>query len=182
VARTRRTPQRSRRRRLTYVAAEGALVLIAVALAFGAGTIGFIVGRESAEDDAPRAEATEGEATEREATATEETTTEETTGEATTETTETEKGEETGTTETEAGGGGGAAQGEEVFASAGCANCHTLEAAGATGTIGPNLDETQLGEDEIVQVVTNGRDGMPSFAGQLSEEEIQAVAAFVAGG
>jgi cytochrome c5 len=170
---------------MTFVAAEAALVLLAVALAFGAGTIGFIVGRESAEDDAPRAEATEGEATEREAT-TEETGTEETTGTTETgdETTETETGEETGTTETEteAEGGGAAAEGEQVFAEAGCATCHTLEAAGASGTVGPNLDETQLGEDEIVQVVTNGRGGMPSFAGQLSEEEIQAVAAFVAGG
>jgi cytochrome c6 len=165
---------------MTYVAAEAALVLLALALAFGAGAVGFVVGRETADDDAPVAEATEGEATERETTATEETT-----GETPTETGET--GEQTGETETATeteteGGGGGGAEGEQVFASAGCASCHTLSAAGATGTVGPNLDETQLGEDEIAQVVTNGRGGMPSFQGELSEDEIRAVAAFVAGG
>jgi cytochrome c551/c552 len=38
------------------------------------------------------------------------------------------------------GGGGNAAAGEAVFKSSGCASCHTFTAAGATGTIGPNLD------------------------------------------
>lgn len=32
------------------------------------------------------------------------------------------------------------AAGKAVFTSAGCSGCHTLAAAGATGTIGPNLD------------------------------------------
>jgi cytochrome c oxidase subunit 2 len=44
---------------------------------------------------------------------------------------------------TEAGkqtsGGGGA--GEAVFTQNGCASCHTLKAAKATGTVGPDLDE-----------------------------------------
>jgi mono/diheme cytochrome c family protein len=35
--------------------------------------------------------------------------------------------------------------GKAVFASAGCAGCHTLSAAGATGSVGPNLD-TSLAE------------------------------------
>ena len=38
------------------------------------------------------------------------------------------------------GGGGNAAAGKAVFASNGCAACHTFQPAGATGTIGPNLD------------------------------------------
>jgi mono/diheme cytochrome c family protein len=33
-----------------------------------------------------------------------------------------------------------------VFTSAGCSSCHTLAAAGATGTIGPDLD-TRLRSD-----------------------------------
>jgi cytochrome c oxidase subunit 2 len=33
------------------------------------------------------------------------------------------------------------AAGKAVFNSAGCSGCHTLAAAGATGTIGPNLDQ-----------------------------------------
>ena len=82
-------------------------------------------------------------------------------------------------------GGGGAAQGDpeagkRVFADAGCENCHTLEAAGSTGTTGPNLDEAQPSFDEAVEQVTNGGGGMPAFKGDLSEEQIRDVAAFVA--
>ena len=39
------------------------------------------------------------------------------------------------------GGGGGAAAGKQVFMSAGCDACHTLVDAGATGTVGPKLDD-----------------------------------------
>ncbi|HKC77051.1 MAG TPA: cytochrome c [Gaiellaceae bacterium] len=38
------------------------------------------------------------------------------------------------------GGGGNVAAGKTVFASNGCANCHTFQPAGSNGTIGPNLD------------------------------------------
>jgi mono/diheme cytochrome c family protein len=80
-----------------------------------------------------------------------------------------------------AGGGasGDAAAGKTVFASAGCAGCHTLEAAGATGTVGPNLDEAKPDEALVVERVTNGKAPMPSFKGQLDEQQIQDVAAFV---
>jgi mono/diheme cytochrome c family protein len=89
---------------------------------------------------------------------------------------------ETGETETSGGGGGAqgdAAAGKEVFASAGCGSCHTLEAAGSTGTIGPNLDEAKPDHDLIVERVTNGKSPMPSFKDSLSEQQIQDVAAFV---
>jgi mono/diheme cytochrome c family protein len=69
--------------------------------------------------------------------------------------------------------------GKEVFAGAGCASCHTLADAGATGTVGPNLDEAQPSFDLVVDRVTNGAGVMPSFSGQLSEQEIQDVAAYV---
>jgi cytochrome c oxidase subunit 2 len=36
---------------------------------------------------------------------------------------------------------GGANAGQAVFTQNGCASCHTLKAANATGTIGPDLDE-----------------------------------------
>ena len=36
--------------------------------------------------------------------------------------------------------GGGTADAAATFKSAGCAGCHTFTPAGATGTIGPNLD------------------------------------------
>jgi cytochrome c2 len=37
--------------------------------------------------------------------------------------------------------GGNATAGKQVFQSAGCAGCHTLKDAGATGNVGPNLDQ-----------------------------------------
>jgi cytochrome c oxidase subunit 2 len=38
-------------------------------------------------------------------------------------------------------GGGAAPDGKTLFANSGCAGCHTLADAGATGTVGPNLDK-----------------------------------------
>ncbi|MBA2293860.1 MAG: c-type cytochrome [Actinobacteria bacterium] len=94
-----------------------------------------------------------------------------------TETTETETdGEETATTDDEAGD---AANGEQVFAMAGCGGCHTLSAAGTNGSVGPNLDEMSPLYDKVVERVTNGQGAMPSFADDLSAQEIQDVAAFV---
>jgi len=93
----------------------------------------------------------------------------------------TEPTETTGT-ETEAEGGGGegdAAAGEAVFAANGCGSCHTLEAAGASGAVGPNLDESQPDLELVVDRVTNGAGAMPAFGDQLAEDEIQNVAAYV---
>jgi mono/diheme cytochrome c family protein len=75
--------------------------------------------------------------------------------------------------------GGDAAAGKKVFQTAGCTSCHTLKAAGATGTVGPNLDQAKPPFDLVVQRVTNGKGVMPSFKGQLSPKQIQDVAAFV---
>jgi mono/diheme cytochrome c family protein len=72
--------------------------------------------------------------------------------------------------------------GKEIFTSVAqpsCATCHTLADAGATGSVGPNLDATQPSLELVVDRVTNGLGGMPSFSGSLSEEEIQEVAAYV---
>jgi mono/diheme cytochrome c family protein len=80
---------------------------------------------------------------------------------------------------TTTGGGGGEASGKDIFTSAGCVSCHTLAAAGATGTVGPNLDDAKPPKDLVVERVTNGAGAMPSFKDQLSEEQIQAVADFV---
>jgi cytochrome c553 len=98
-----------------------------------------------------------------------------TTGETETETTE---------TETETGGGGGgegdAAAGKEVFlGTAGCGSCHTLSDAGTSGTVGPNLDDAQPSSELVVDRVTNGQGAMPPFAGTLTEQQINDVAAYV---
>lgn len=74
---------------------------------------------------------------------------------------------------------GDAAAGKTVFESAGCTSCHTLADAGATGTVGPNLDEAKPSAALVVDRVTNGKGVMPSFSGQLSEQQIQDVAAYV---
>jgi mono/diheme cytochrome c family protein len=74
---------------------------------------------------------------------------------------------------------GDPANGEKVFASAGCGSCHTLEAAGATGRVGPNLDEAKPDFELVVDRVTNGAGAMPPFKDQLSEQEIADVAAYV---
>jgi mono/diheme cytochrome c family protein len=74
---------------------------------------------------------------------------------------------------------GDPAAGEQVFASAGCGGCHILQAAGTAGTVGPNLDDAKPDHDLVVDRVTNGKGVMPPFQGQLSEQDIQNVAAFV---
>jgi len=74
---------------------------------------------------------------------------------------------------------GNAEAGKQVFETAGCKGCHTLEAANATGTVGPNLDEAKPDLATIVDRVRNGRGAMPSFEGQLSVTQIRDVAAFV---
>ena len=76
---------------------------------------------------------------------------------------------------------GDAANGKEVFASAGCGGCHTFSAAGATGNVGPNLDDASPSFDKVVSQVTNGGGPMPAFKDDLSEQEIRDVAAFVSG-
>jgi mono/diheme cytochrome c family protein len=81
--------------------------------------------------------------------------------------------------DTAAAGGGDPAAGKEVFMSAGCVGCHTLADAGATGAVGPNLDDVKPSFDTVVQFVTNGSGPMPSFKGQLSDTDIQNVAAYV---
>ena len=74
---------------------------------------------------------------------------------------------------------GDAAAGKEVFASAGCAACHTLSEANASGTVGPNLDDAKPSDELVVHRVTLGQGGMPSFKDQLQPQQIADVAAFV---
>ena len=84
------------------------------------------------------------------------------------------------TTETEGGGAAGdPVAGKEVFASAGCGGCHTLGAAGSSGTVGPNLDGAKPSAERVVDRVTNGKGVMPPFKGSLTEQQIADVAAFV---
>src|SRR6202000_2649097 len=88
------------------------------------------------------------------------------------------------TTTAAAGGGSGSASavsvkaGMNVFDST-CASCHTLAAAGSTGTVGPNLDQLKPNDALVVKQVTNGGGGMPAFGSSLSKTQIQSVAKYV---
>ena len=69
-------------------------------------------------------------------------------------------------------------KGRQLFTDMGCASCHSLADAGATGHVGPSLDgNSNLSEDFVVNRVANGQGMMPSFSGQLSADEISAIAA-----
>ncbi len=74
---------------------------------------------------------------------------------------------------------GDAAAGAEVFASAGCGSCHTLAAAGSTGNVGPNLDESKPTAERTYVQIQNGGGGMPPYQDQLSEQQIADVTAYV---
>jgi cytochrome c6 len=69
--------------------------------------------------------------------------------------------------------------GKAIF-KAECSSCHTLSAAAATGTIGPNLDQLKPKQATVVHQVTNGGAVMPAFKGKLTPAQIQVVATFVA--
>jgi cytochrome c6 len=73
---------------------------------------------------------------------------------------------------------GDAAAGKAVF-TANCGSCHTLSDAGTTGTVGPNLDQTKPSAELAYDRVTNGKGGMPSWKGTLTDQQIADVVAYV---
>ena len=60
-----------------------------------------------------------------------------------------------------------------------CGACHTLQAAGSEGQIGPNLDQLKPQMPQIIAAVTNGIGVMQAWEGILTYEEIEAVAYYV---
>ena len=60
-----------------------------------------------------------------------------------------------------------------------CSTCHILADAGSEGQIGPNLNEIRPDKIRVVNTVTNGIGVMPAYEGQLTKEEIEAVAHYV---
>lgn len=84
-------------------------------------------------------------------------------------------------TTTTAAGNAAGEDGRALFLAGGCGGCHTLAAAGSTGTAGPNLDKVHPSYDLVVHWTTDGGGGMPSFAGSLSNAQIEAIARYVSG-
>ena len=60
-----------------------------------------------------------------------------------------------------------------------CGVCHTLQAAGSAGNIGPSLDQLKPTMSQIIIAVTNGIGVMQAWEGFLTHEEIEAVAYYV---
>ena len=60
-----------------------------------------------------------------------------------------------------------------------CATCHSLDAAGATGVIGPNLDKLKPDAQRIRAALAQGVGAMPSYAEQLSDNEVSALVDFI---
>ncbi len=87
---------------------------------------------------------------------------------------------------------GDAAAGKEIFVGQGCGNCHAFSAAGTSGAVGPNLDESLQGKDEayirasIVEPNEETAEGysagiMPdNYEQELTPEQLADLVAFVA--
>lgn len=152
-------------------------VLVLLVAAFGLVAAG--CGQEQEQTATPETVvgSTPTETTETETTETTET---ETTETETTDETETTETTETETTVTTPVVEGDPVAGKAVFLGASaCGGCHTLADAGASGTVGPNLDEAMPDNELVLDRVTNGQGAMPSFSSSLSEQQIADVAAYV---
>ena len=89
---------------------------------------------------------------------------------------------------------GDAAAGEEVFQGQGCGNCHAFSAAGSSGAVGPDLDESLQGDDaafireSIVEPNAETAEGyqaniMPADYGQkLTPKQLDDLVAFLQAG
>jgi mono/diheme cytochrome c family protein len=94
----------------------------------------------------------------------------------------------------------GAKTGEQIFTAAGCAGCHTLAKAGASGTIGPNLDQLaseagktvpgESAQDYVRQSIVDpqaftvkgfGKGVMPPYKGKLSDQQLNALVQYLLG-
>lgn len=71
--------------------------------------------------------------------------------------------------------------GEQVLAGldTSCGLCHTLESAGFTGSVGPNLDQLAPGFQRVLDAMREGPGAMPSYANRLTDEELRDLAAYI---
>jgi mono/diheme cytochrome c family protein len=103
---------------------------------------------------------------------------------------------------TSSGGGDSAliAQGKTLFSSNGCSGCHTLAAAGASGTIGPDLDKQLVSDAQaagmplpafVKQSIVDpdayiakgfSKGIMPTSFSSLSPQDIDALVALITSG
>ncbi|WP_177215127.1 c-type cytochrome [Tranquillimonas alkanivorans] len=61
-----------------------------------------------------------------------------------------------------------------------CGICHSLDAAEATGTVGPDLDLLEPTEQQVYLALRDGVGVMPAFSEELPEDRLRALADYVA--
>ena len=79
-----------------------------------------------------------------------------------------------------AGGTASTNPGAAAFANGPCSTCHTFADAGTAGNVGPNLTQNAVDYQTALNLITNGKGGMPSFKAQYSEDQIACLAGYVA--
>jgi mono/diheme cytochrome c family protein len=68
---------------------------------------------------------------------------------------------------------------EETFNDT-CARCHGVDLAGGTGpALGPTAHSLGEPDEHLIEAITFGRDEMPAFGDELSEEQIQAIVDYI---
>lgn len=61
-----------------------------------------------------------------------------------------------------------------------CAICHTLKDAGATGAVGPVLDDLQPDAARVATALRTGIGAMPPYNATLTEAQIMLLSRYVA--
>lgn len=75
------------------------------------------------------------------------------------------------------------AQGRVLFtvqAVPSCSVCHTLNDAGTSGVVGPSLDDLRPDASRVARALKSGIGAMPSYRASLNDEQIAALAKYVA--
>ena len=75
-----------------------------------------------------------------------------------------------------------ALKGKQLFlqhAQPGCGVCHSLADANVRGVVGPNLNQLSPSFAQVESAIAQGVGAMPAYGAQLSQSEIEALAAYV---